>query len=183
MEIEHWGPDELVPYTNNPRVNEHVVDEMAEAIKTFGFRVPIIARTGGEIVDGHLRLKAARKLNLESVPVIRADDLTDDQIKALRLSINKLAELADWDDSKLMEELEALANTEIDLSSIGFNDDELSLLYDNWKSDIDLPERDGETDEGLTPHLKVYVDKDSIQNAKALIVKALNDASIDHEFS
>ena len=85
IKFEHWPTSRLTPYARNPRKNDHVVDQMAAAITEFGFRIPIIARSTGEVVDGHLRLKAALRLGLETVPVILADDLTPAQIKAFRI--------------------------------------------------------------------------------------------------
>ena len=111
---------ELIPYENNPRNNEDAVDKVAASIREFGFRVPIIVDKNNVIVAGHTRLKAAELLGLETVPVIRADDLTDEQIKAYRLADNKTAEFADWDFSKLEEELAELA--EIDMTAFGFEE-------------------------------------------------------------
>lgn len=74
--LEHWPTDKLIDYARNPRKNDHAVDRVAAAIKEFGFRVPIVAKSDGLIVDGHLRLKAAKKLGLETVPVLLADDLS-----------------------------------------------------------------------------------------------------------
>lgn len=103
--IEQWEIDRLIPYARNPRKNDHAVDKIASAIREFGFKVPIIAKSNGDVVDGHLRLKAAQKLGMDTVPVVIADDLSDAQIKAFRLSVNKMAELAEWDDELLHLEL------------------------------------------------------------------------------
>lgn len=119
--------DELIPYARNPRNNDHAVDRAAAAIKEFGFRVPIVAKSDGLIVDGHLRLKAAKKLGMDTVPVLLADDMTDTQIKAFRLSVNKMAELADWDDELLALELTELEADRFDLELTGFSVDEITL--------------------------------------------------------
>jgi ParB-like chromosome segregation protein Spo0J len=124
--IEHWPIDKFIEYVRNPRKNDHAVDRIASAIKEFGFKVPIIAKSDGSIVDGHLRLKAARKLKLDTLPVLIADDLTDAQIKAFRLSINKMAEIAEWDEELLALELEELQVLDFDLGLIGFDEDELA---------------------------------------------------------
>ncbi len=87
-QLEHWPISRLVFYARNPRKNDHAVDAVAAAIREFGFRVPILAKSGGTVIDGHLRLKAARKLGLETVPVLLGDDMTETQIKAFRLSVN-----------------------------------------------------------------------------------------------
>ena len=118
IKFEHWPTSRLLPYARNPRKNDHVVDQMAAAITEFGFRIPIIARSTGEVVDGHLRLKAALRLGLETVPVILADDLTPAQIKAFRILANRSATWADWDEDLLRLELEAVSYTNLTLPTI-----------------------------------------------------------------
>lgn len=86
MQIVYRNTAELIPYANNPRNNDKAVDAVAASIREFGFKIPIVVDSDGVIVAGHTRLKAAQKLGLESVPVIVADDLTEDQVKAFRLS-------------------------------------------------------------------------------------------------
>lgn len=108
MEIRQVKVGELIPYENNPRKNDEAVDAVAASIREFGFKVPIIVDKDNVIVAGHTRLKAAKKLGLETVPVIRADDLTDEQIKAFRLADNKTGEIAEWDEDLLNIELEGL---------------------------------------------------------------------------
>jgi len=129
MEIVLKKTDELIPYANNPRKNDHAVDKIAAAIRQFGFKVPIIAKSDGTVVDGHLRLKAAKKLKLETVPVLLADDLTDLQIKAFRLSINRMAELADWDNELLKIEIDELKELDFDIGLAGFDDEYIGLLF------------------------------------------------------
>ncbi len=109
---------ELVPYENNPRKNDKAVEAVAESIKEFGFKNPIIVDKDDVIVAGHTRLKAAKRLGLGEVPVIRADDLTEEQVKAFRLADNKTAELAGWDFILLDSELKQLGK--IDMESFGF---------------------------------------------------------------
>lgn len=112
--------EELIPYVNNPRNNEAAVDFVAASIKEFGFKNPIIIDKDGVIVAGHTRHAAAKKLGLESVPCIMADDLTDQQIKAFRLADNKTAELATWDLEKLELELESIDDFE--MTDFGFEE-------------------------------------------------------------
>ncbi|WP_295443004.1 DNA methyltransferase [uncultured Thiodictyon sp.] len=133
--LEHWPLERFIEYIRNPRVNDHAVAQVAAAIHEFGFRVPIVAKSDGLVVDGHLRLKAARKLGLETVPVLLADDLTDTQVRAFRLSVNKLAELADWDDELLRLELEGLQELGFDLDLLGFDADEIGTLLHEPESD------------------------------------------------
>lgn len=114
--------DEIIPYINNPRINDNAVDYVAASIKEFGFKVPIVIDKDNVVVAGHTRLKAAKKLGLESVPCLKADDLTDQQIKAFRLADNKVSEYAVWDLEKLDVELESI---DLDMVDFGF-DSELS---------------------------------------------------------
>ena len=139
--------DDLIPYENNPRLNDQGVDALAESIKEFGFKVPIIIDSDGVIVAGHTRLKACKKLGIEEVPCIVADDLTDEQVKAFRLADNKVAELSDWDLDKLKEEIEEL---DIDMTKYGFVQIE---NLDQAIEDInDLMEK--ETDDEVEPKAK-----------------------------
>lgn len=117
MNIEELRLDELIPYENNPRKNDDAVDAVALSISSFGFRVPIVIDKNNVIIAGHTRLKAARKLGLTTVPCVRADDLTDDQVRAFRLADNKVGELAGWDFEKLEQELESIV---IDMELFGF---------------------------------------------------------------
>ena len=126
LQHETWPIDKLIEYARNPRKNDHAVDRVASAIREFGFRVPVVAKSDGTVVDGHLRLKAAKKLGLTEVPVVLADDMTDLQIKAFRLSVNKMAELAEWDDELLAIELHELNAADFDMALLGFDAGELS---------------------------------------------------------
>jgi len=137
MELE-----KLIPYARNPRKNDHAVDRIASAIREFGFKVPVIAKSDGTIVDGHLRLKAAQKLGMEAVPVLLADDLNDAQIKAFRLSVNKMAELAEWDDELLHLELDELRELDFDLELTGFDQKELDDLFADTALNIGLTDPD-----------------------------------------
>ena len=109
--------NQLKPYENNPRFNDKAVDAVATSIKEFGFKVPIIVDKNNVIVAGHTRLKAAQKLGMTEVPVIIADDLTEEQVKAFRIADNKVAELAEWDFEKLEMELKEL---NLDMNQFGF---------------------------------------------------------------
>ena len=96
MQIMEMNVEELKPYENNPRNNDDAVEAVAASIREFGFKVPIIIDENGVIIAGHTRLKAAQRLGMEKVPVIQADDLTEQQVRAFRLADNKVAELATW---------------------------------------------------------------------------------------
>lgn len=118
MEILNLKIADVKPYEKNPRKNEEAVIYVANSIKDFGFKVPIVIDKDNVIVCGHTRYKAAKKLGLKEVPCIMADDLTDEQIKAYRLADNKVAEKAEWEFDLLNDELEDLF--EFDMSNYGF---------------------------------------------------------------
>src|SRR5258706_12210506 len=114
--IEYWPIDKLVFYARNPRKNDAVVDRMCSSIREFGFKIPVLARSNGDVVDGHLRLKAAQKLGLEEVPVILCDEWTPQQVKAFRLLANKSATWVDWDLELVALELGELQAIDFELS-------------------------------------------------------------------
>ncbi len=134
MKIVDKNVNDLIPYVNNPRLNDSAVDAVASSIKNFGFKVPIVIDSGNEIVTGHTRLKAAKKLGLEEVPCIVADDLTPEQIKAFRLADNKVAEFSEWDMDLLMVELDDI---DIDMKEFGFENLEFDeAVEENEVDDI-----------------------------------------------
>jgi DNA modification methylase len=155
MQLEHWPIERCIEYARNPRKNDHAVDKIAAAIKEYGFRVPIVAKSDGLVVDGHLRLKAAKKLGLTQVPVILADDMTDAQIKAFRLSVNRVAQEAQWDNDLLKIELQDLDAAGFDLSLTGFDLGELENFL-------------AEPTEGLT-------DEDAVPDVPAVPITVLGD--------
>ena len=128
LKVETWPIDRLVPYCRNPRKNDEQVDRMVSAIKEFGFRIPVVAKSDGSVVDGHLRLKAAQKLGMTEVPVALADELTDAQVKAFRLLANKSANWAQWDDDLLKLELSELQDMAYDLELTGFDIADIDAL-------------------------------------------------------
>jgi ParB-like nuclease domain len=143
LAIQDWPIDRLVHYARNPRKNDAAVDRMCSSIREFGFKCPVLARSDGEVVDGHLRLKAARKLGITEVPVILCDEWTPAQVKAFRLMVNRSVTWADWDEELLTLELQELAALDCDLSLTGFDPKELDdlLLFagDDDQADIAPP--------------------------------------------
>lgn len=144
IKIDYIKTDDLIPYINNPRFNDNAVDAVASSIKNFGFKVPIVIDVDKEIINGHTRLKAAKKLGLDEVPVIMADDLDDAQIKAFRLADNKTAEISEWDFNVLSAELAELED--IDMSEFGFDD----LIEDDFDTDFELPNNDAPLSKTMT---------------------------------
>jgi DNA modification methylase len=147
LQIEYRPVASLIAYARNPRKNDHAVKQMASVIQEFGFRIPIIAKSTGDVVDGHLRLKAAHHLGMETVPVLLADDLSPSQIKAFRLLANRSATWADWDDELLGLELADLQDAGFDLALTGFSEDEWDKLI---AGDV---ENEGLTDDDAVPEV------------------------------
>ena len=128
IQVETWPIERLIPYARNPRRNDPAVERMCASLREFGFKIPCLVRGDGEVVDGHLRLKAARKLGMAEIPVTVCDDWTPAQVKAFRLLVNRSATWADWDEELLaleMQELQGL-NFNVDLS--GFEVAEIEEL-------------------------------------------------------
>ena len=121
MEIRNVNIKDLKPYEKNPRRNDEAVKFVASSIKEFGFKVPIIVDKDMIIIAGHTRYKAAKRLKLKEVPVIMADDLSDEQVKAFRLADNKVAERSEWDFDLLTDELTDILD--IDMEQFGFEFD------------------------------------------------------------
>jgi len=141
---ESWPLERLVPYEKNPRKNDSAVDRMCSSIKEFGFKIPCLVRGNGEVVDGHLRLKAAHKLGISEVPVILCDEWSPAQVKAFRLMVNRSVSWANWDDELLAQELRDIEESGLDIALTGFDskeiDDLLASLEEQEPSDeVPLP--------------------------------------------
>lgn len=128
LEIKYIPINDIKPYKNNPRLNEEAIPYVMNSIKEFGFKNPIILDKNNVIVAGHTRLESAKRLDMKEVPVIYADDLTEEQIKAFRLADNKVAEKSMWDYTKLDEELDSILD--IDMSMFNFENIEETNLDD-----------------------------------------------------
>jgi ParB/RepB/Spo0J family partition protein len=140
--IKYIDIDKLKPYANNPRKNDAAVDAVVKSIKSFGFKQPIVIDSNSNIVVGHTRLSAAKKLGSKQVPCIVADDLTDAQVKAYRIADNKTNEFSDWDLSLLAGELQNLDN-----EFTGFSDEESAKIIDSVSTNMDFIE--DESEEGV----------------------------------
>lgn len=123
--------DQVIPYDNNPRINDQAVAPVMESISQFGFKVPIVVDKDHVIINGHTRLKAAIELGMKEVPVIVADDLSEEKVKAFRLADNKVGEIAEWDEGLLAMELDELTNLDIDMADFGFD-----LEMENLSTDL-----------------------------------------------
>ena len=116
-----WPMDKLVAYSRNPRKNAAAIDRMSASIREFGLKIPCLVPSDGEVVDGHLRLKAARKLGITEIPVILCDEWTPAQVKAFRPMVNRSVTWADWDEELLALELQEIQESDFDLSLTGFD--------------------------------------------------------------
>lgn len=130
MKIVEKRLDEIRPYENNPRRNEEAVQYVAESIKQFGWKQPIVIDRDGVIVAGDTRYKAAKMLELEKAPCLIADDLTPEQVKAYRIADNKVSDFSVWDNKRLLEELESI-------SEEMFTGFDFSELFDNTIDETD----------------------------------------------
>lgn len=142
MEAIQKSIEELRPYKNNPRKNDAAVPKVAESIKRFGFKIPILIDADNVIIAGHTRLKAAKSLGYKTVPCVVVTDLTPDQIKALRLADNKVAEFSEWDQIFLDQELEELKN-QFNMAAFGFDLQEAA-------DDFELPQEEEEETNAVT---------------------------------
>ena len=147
ISVVYKNISDLTAYAGNPRVIENAVPKVAESIRQFGFKVPLVIDKNNVVVCGHTRLEASKKLGLSRVPCIVADDLTDKQIKAFRVADNKVQESSFWDWSKLDIELSGLAG-DFDMSAFGFD---LTSPFDNIVENGYLTARDKDAPEGEVP--------------------------------
>lgn len=176
MEIVMRKTDELIPYVNNARKNDHAVDAVASSIKNYGFKQPIVIDGQGEVVAGHTRLKAAKKLGLKEVPVIIADDLTPAQVKAYRIADNRVGELAEWDMELLQLEL-----TDIE-EFTGFEDLESNISNEDLYSDSENPY----TTKVEVPVYEVTGDKPNLNELVNVdktneLLKIVNQSNVDQQ--
>src|SRR5256885_14907007 len=175
--VQQWPIDKLVFYARNPRKNDAAVDRMCASIREFGFKIPVLARSDGEVVDGHLRLKAARKLGITEVPVILCDEWTEAQVKAFRLMVNRSVAWADWDEELLSLELLDLKDLEFDLGLTGFEDEELARLLAAQDAAEGLTDKDAVPELPEAP-ISVLGDLWIVRNHKLLVGDATNEADV-----
>ena len=176
MEIVYKKIGELKPYENNPRKNDEAVDAVAASISEFGWKVPVVIDTDNVIVAGHTRYKAAKKLGIEDIPCIVADDLTDEQIKAYRLADNKTSELAEWDFQLLEQELDGL---EMDMEQFGFEMPDFTIENEVVEDEPPEPPEEPKAKLGdiyqLGRHRLMCGDATNLADVKALMMGAKVD--------
>jgi ParB family chromosome partitioning protein len=168
--------DDLIPYGNNSRTHsDEQITQVASSIKEFGFTNPILIDEDNGIIAGHGRLLASKKLNLDEVPCIVLDGLSEAQRKAYVIADNQLALNAGWDLDQLRFEVETLQDDDFDLSLLGFDDDVITKLLD---IDAELPVLpDGDRDPFQQKTFTLHDEQaDCIDDA---IKKAKTDPRID----
>jgi hypothetical protein len=154
MLIEDWPLTKIRPYPNNPRVLRNAAEKVAESIKAFGWRQPIVVDAEGVIIAGHGRFAAAQLLKLKKAPVHVAKELTPDQVRALRVADNKTAEFSGWDEDKLADELNEIMAGLGSVTMTGFSQSEFDALEMQARAELDrisepprpAPEPEPETD-------------------------------------
>ena len=149
MNIIEKRVKDLKPYEKNPRKNDDAVQYVANSIKEFGFKQPIVIDKDNNIVCGHTRWKACKKLGIQTVPCVVADDLTEEQIKAFRIADNKVSEMAGWDFPMLdaeLAEIEMLDMADFGFQNTAFDEDTISDLF------ADAPEKEKESKKIQCPH-------------------------------
>ena len=184
LQIIEKNITEIKPYEKNPRKNDEAVEYVANSIKEFGFKVPIVIDKDGVIVAGHTRYKAAQELGLEKLPCIIADDLTEEQVKAFRIADNKTSEKASWDNDLLKEELGGILD-EFDMTDFGFGEFELTILQGDYEPepyDDEMMEQYSENDEKFTAKKRViitYTEETETQVAEVLGVGEIKKVVYD----
>lgn len=170
--------NDVHPYLNNPRINEAAIDKVAASIREFGFRQPIVVDKDNVIIAGHTRLQAALRLGMKEIPVVVAEDLTEEQVRAYRLADNKTAEFAEWDFAKLDEELSEILD--IDMEEFGFDmsefEDQPEVVEDDFEPEIpeEPKSKQGEVYQ-LGRHRLMCGDSTSMDD----VAKLVNGAKID----
>jgi len=143
LKIEHIPIDQLKPNPRNPRVNDDAVDAVARSIQAYGFNNPIVTDGDLNVAAGHTRLKAAKKLGMTEVPVIRVTGLVGSKFTGFSIADNRTAEIAEWNPDLLAQLVEELnLDTDFDLGALGFDDTELTKLLD-----YDVPDEDDRADD------------------------------------
>lgn len=143
MEIQYRKIDDLIPYERNAKLHpESQIAKIARSIQEFGFRNPVLVDSQNEIIAGHGRVLAAKKVGIEQVPTISASDLTPEQVRALRLADNRIAEDAAWDWDLAKVEIEEIQECGVDIGLLGFDEEEINEL-NNEKTLLDIYDEDG----------------------------------------
>lgn len=137
MLIEDWPLGRIRPYPNNPRVLRNAAEKVADSIRAFGWRQPIVVDDEGVVIIGHSRLAAAKLLKAKTAPVHVASGLPPEKVRALRLADNKTSEFAGWDDQRLADELAAIMEAVGSVAMTGFGPAEFDAIEMQARAELD----------------------------------------------
>ena len=183
LKIIYKHISEIKPYANNPRQNDSAVDAVAASIQEFGFKIPIVIDAKNEIIAGHTRIKAARKLGITEIPCIIADDLTEAQIKAFRIADNRVAELSTWDSTLLTLELQELANMDFNIELTGFSEEDMTVDMQPYDINELLQELDTTTTIEKPVWVSIRTDAANIDNLeKGLKIIEKNGIRVERSY-
>lgn len=170
MQIEKVKITEIHPYEKNPRRNDSAVDAVAASIKEFGWQQPIVVDRNGVIIAGHTRYKAAKKLKCKEVPIVVADNLTEEQVKAYRLADNKTNGLAEWDADLLIKELGEIS---IDMGQFGFDSNE---MFSSVSHETEERRREARLNESIS----VVIDCENDEEAEKVFMELQAEGYVCH---
>lgn len=181
LKIEYLNKEELKPYANNAKIHTaEQVEQIKNSIKEFGFNDPIAIWHENEIIEGHGRLLAAMELDeIEKIPVIRLDGLTDEQRKAYSIIHNKLAEKSSWDNDLLGEELKVLLD-DFDFTDLGFGDFELTMLTEDFEPepfDQEIEKEYGEHEEDFLAKKRLIITYTEDEKYKLMDILGIDNIS------
>ena len=183
MKIHLTDIEDIKPYNKNPRkISDKAIDMVATSIKEFGFQQPIVVDMKDEIVVGHTRYQASKKLNLKKVPVVRGD-FTDEQAKAYRIADNRINEETGWDYNFLQEELNNLLDLDVDLNLTGFTSEELDSMFAKEEITIEDPIEITEDENHLMNDVKMiqlFYEPNNEQKFRDIVEKVKEKYSIDN---
>lgn len=172
MKIEWWDIDRVIPYENNPRHNDDAVEKVANSLREFGWKQPCVVDSDGVLIVGHTRLKAAKSLGMNKVPVLVANDLTPAQAQAYRIADNVSNEIATWDFDLLSVEVDGL-QVEFDMEDFGVDMSKLDLGFEPSFDDV---EDEQEPDESVTVKV-LFHDQDLYQTYRDMFSKMEKDGA------
>jgi|TARA_R110000823_G_scaffold306968_1_gene429497 ParB/RepB/Spo0J family partition protein len=177
LKIEYFPINNIKPYENNPRNNDQAVEKVSKSIKAFGFKNPIIIDENKIIINGHTRLKAAKQLELDTVPCIIVNDLSEDKKKAFRIADNRIGQEAEWDYELLKLEFEYLDENLVDKT--GFDLDEINLMINGWQSNHELMDKISAEDSVALDKIIVKCSSEQKQEVYEAITNAVQSLGYD----
>jgi ParB-like chromosome segregation protein Spo0J len=174
-------PEDLIPWEENPRNNDHAVDNLKKSIEMYGFTSPIIVRKAtNQVIAGHTRLKAALSLGLKTVPV-RFLEISESKARELAIADNKIGEIATWNDDELVTQILAMEEErgDIDFSDLGFSEDEIAGLLCGQEFGDEEVEAETETEQSELTKISFTVPSEFGESSVGIVKGHLEDAFPD----